>query len=214
MAPQPLHRHARARRGHPRLSGLAPGQDVDGRDKPGHDGKAITLRRLRHRRGAVSLCQPSRRKAPPRPRHLQSQARPIRADLGGDDHQRRQCALVVRRNHRRSGPRGPARAIGGAGCEDRLHRAFANRTPRRTTRQGNGKGGGAEAEGIFGRWVRWGAHSRTHLARFAPRYAFRKFAACEQRRCRLARSVHAACHAAPDRNDIRKILNFGDGGGY
>src|SRR6185369_600235 len=29
-----LHRHARACRGHPRLSWL---QDVDGRDKPGHD---------------------------------------------------------------------------------------------------------------------------------------------------------------------------------
>ena len=34
--------------------------------------------------------------------------------------------------------------------EDRLHRARADRTPRRTARQGDGKGRGAEAEGILG----------------------------------------------------------------
>jgi acetylornithine deacetylase/succinyl-diaminopimelate desuccinylase-like protein len=36
-ARQPLNRHARACRGHPRLCGCAFCEDVDGRDKPGHD---------------------------------------------------------------------------------------------------------------------------------------------------------------------------------
>jgi hypothetical protein len=59
-------RHARARRGHPRLSGRPARQDVDGRDKPGHDERDLAFRRLRHCRRAVSLRRPPRRKTPPR----------------------------------------------------------------------------------------------------------------------------------------------------
>jgi hypothetical protein len=37
--PRPFSGHARLYAGHPRLVAL--GQDVDGRDKPGHDGKKL-----------------------------------------------------------------------------------------------------------------------------------------------------------------------------
>jgi hypothetical protein len=108
------------------------------------------LRRLRHRRGAISLCRPSRRKAPSCAGHFQSQARNLRIDLGGNDHQRRQCNMVVRRHDRRSRARRSARAIRRAHREDRLHRTCADRAPRRTTRQSYRQSRGAEVEGIFG----------------------------------------------------------------
>jgi len=62
-----------------------------------------------------------------------------------------QRALVMRRCDSRPRPRRPARAIRGAAGEDRLHRAVADRPPRRTPRQGDRKRSGAEVEGIFGR---------------------------------------------------------------
>jgi hypothetical protein len=45
--PIKLHRHARAWRGHPRLSVL--GQDVDGRNKSGHDGLRPSIRERENR---------------------------------------------------------------------------------------------------------------------------------------------------------------------
>ena len=108
------------------------------------------LRRLRHRRGAISLCRPSRRKTSSSAGHFQSQARTLRADLGGNDHQRRKCAVVVRCDDRRSRARRSTRAIRRTHGEDRLHRTCADRAPRRTTRQSYRKSRGAEVEGIFG----------------------------------------------------------------
>jgi mRNA-degrading endonuclease toxin of MazEF toxin-antitoxin module len=53
----------------------------------------------------------------------------------------------------------PAPSVGTA-REDRLHRTIADRTPRRKARQGDRKGRGAEAEGVFGSGVRWSGRIR------------------------------------------------------
>jgi hypothetical protein len=58
--------------------------------------------------------------------------------------------------------------IAGTPRQDRLHRTIADRPPRRKARQGDGKGGGAKAEGIFEKWrlgVLCSAHHPMETAR-------------------------------------------------
>jgi hypothetical protein len=51
-------RHARPCAGHPRLTGIAAGKDVDGRDKPGHDGILLSaIRFLVGFRGPFRKCR-------------------------------------------------------------------------------------------------------------------------------------------------------------
>src|SRR2546423_10712646 len=116
----------------------------------GYDEDFRALRRVRRRGRTVPYADHLAEKAPPGAGHFQSQARTFRTDLGRDDHQRRQCAVVMRCDDHQSRTGRPARAICCAGSEDRLHRTCADRTPGRTTGQGNRKGRGAEVKRTFG----------------------------------------------------------------